>query len=229
MREALEHELDKVLNTSLEMLGIVEKMLPVASQVLVDAQTDKLQEVKELDQRVDELEHEIEAECLKIIALHQPVARDLRMVGVILKSLADIERMGDYVVHVAQAGAELAQAPALKKYVNLQRMLEHLVHMSQELRAALQSQDVTAAENIITLDDEIDGLYDQTQRELITYILEDPRNISKSLLLMRVCRSVERIGDHMENIAERVRYWVTGERFFDYKNKEDEQKNLASS
>lgn len=212
MREALEADLRAVLNGALNMLGTVERMLPVAAEVLLHEQTDRLDEVLSLDREVDAQEAQLEAECLRIIALHQPVARDLRMIALILKSLSDIERMGDYVVHVAEDGAELAQAPALKKYVNLARMLERLTEMSQNLRTALVDRDVARAEATIGMDDEVDELYEQIQRELVTYMLEDPRSISKALMLMRVGRSLERVGDHMENVAERVRYWVTGER-----------------
>ncbi|MBB6018328.1 phosphate signaling complex protein PhoU [Deinococcus radiopugnans] len=212
MREVLENDLQSVLNGALNMLNTVEQMLPVAADVLLHEQTERLPEVRALDREVDAQEARIEAECLRIIALHQPVARDLRLVALILKSLSDIERMGDYVVHVAEDGAELAQAPALKKYVNLARMLTRLGEMSQNLRTAIAERDVTRAEATITMDDEVDDLYEQIQRELVTYMLEDPRNISKALMLMRVGRSLERVGDHMENVAERVRYWVTGVR-----------------
>ena len=212
MREALEADLRAVLNGALNMLGTVERMLPVAAEVLLHERADLLGEVRSLDREVDAQEAQLEAECLRIIALHQPVARDLRLVALILKSLSDIERMGDYVVHVAEDGAELAQAPALKKYVNLSRMLSRLTEMSQNLRTSLADRDVTRAENTIGMDDEVDELYEQIQRELVTYMLEDPRNISKALMLMRVGRSLERVGDHMENVAERVRYWVTGSR-----------------
>ncbi len=212
MREALEADLRAVLNGALNMLGTVERMLPVAAEVLLHGQAEQLSEVRALDREVDAQEAQLEAECLRIIALHQPVARDLRLVALILKSLSDVERMGDYVVHVAEDGAELAQAPALKKYVNLARMLERLTEMSQNLRTALADRDVTRAEHTIQMDDEVDELYEQIQRELVTYMLEDPRSISKALMLMRVGRSLERVGDHMENVAERVRYWVTGSR-----------------
>ena len=212
MREALEADLRAVLNGALNMLGTVERMLPVAAEVLLHERADLLDEVRSLDREVDAQEAQLEAECLRIIALHQPVARDLRLVALILKSLSDIERMGDYVVHVAEDGAELAQAPALKKYVNLSRMLSRLTEMSQNLRTSLADRDVTRAENTTRMDDEVDELYEQIQRELVTYMLEDPRNISKALMLMRVGRSLERVGDHMENVAERVRYWVTGSR-----------------
>lgn len=212
MREALETDLRAVLSGALNMLGTVERMLPVAADVLLHEKVERLSEVRALDLEVDAQEAQIEAECLRIIALHQPVARDLRMVALILKSLSDIERMGDYVVHVAKDGVELAQAPALKRYVNLARMLERLGEMSQNLRAAIEERDVARAEATVQMDDEVDDLYEQIQRELVTYMLEDPRNISKALMLMRVGRSLERVGDHMENVAERVRYWVTGQR-----------------
>lgn len=212
MREALETDLRTVLNGALNMLGTVERMLPLAGEVLLHGRTEHLEEVRATDREVDAQEAGLEAECLRVIALHQPVARDLRLVALILKSLSDIERMGDYVVHVAEDGAELAQQPALKRYVNLARMLERLSEMSQNLRTAIADRDVTRAEATLMMDDEVDDLYEQVQRELVTYMLEDPRNISKALTLMRVGRSLERVGDHMENVAERVRYWVTGQR-----------------
>ncbi|WP_161882962.1 phosphate signaling complex protein PhoU [Deinococcus alpinitundrae] len=212
MREVLEQDLQKVLSDALEMLGTVERMLPMAADVLLHQNVKRLPEIRAVDREVDALESRIEAECLRIIALHQPVARDLRLVALVLKSLSDIERMGDYAVHVAADGAELAQAAPLKRYVNLGRMLERLQEMSGHLRAAITERDLTKAGEALQMDDEVDDLYEQIQRELVTYMLEDPRNISKSLTLMRVGRSLERIGDHMENVAERLPYWLTGQR-----------------
>ena len=212
MREALEHDLNSVLNGALEMLSTVERMLPVAAAVLNDQGGATLEQVRALDREVDAQEARIEAECLRLIALHQPVARDLRLIALVLKSLTDIERMGDYTVHVAEDGEELSRSPALKKYVNLTRMLDRLQEMAAALRQAISEHDVAGANAAHVMDDEVDDLYEQVQRELVTYMLEDPRNISKSLILMRVGRSLERIGDHMENVAERVQYWVTGQR-----------------
>jgi phosphate transport system protein len=212
MREALEQDLNAVLRGTLEMLGTVERMLPLASAVLNDQGGATTEQVRALDREVDAQELRIEAECLRLIALHQPVARDLRLIALVLKSLTDIERMGDYTVHVAEDGEELSRAPALKKYVNLSRMLERLQEMAAALREAISGRDVAGASTALHMDDEVDDLYEQVQRELVTYMLEDPRNISKSLVLMRVGRSLERIGDHMENVAERVQYWVTGQR-----------------
>lgn len=212
MREVLEHDLQQVLTDILNMLGVVERMLPIGYDVLINEQVARLHEVQSLDKEVDALETQIEAECLRIIALHQPVARDLRQVGMILKSLSDVERMGDYVVHIAEDAIELSQEAPLKRYTNLARMLERLQQMIASLRLAIQERSVETAESTLSMDDEVDDLYEQIQRELVTYMLEDPRNISKSLTIMRVGRSMERIGDHIENVAERVRYWVTGHR-----------------
>ena len=194
------------------MLSTVERMLPIAAAVLNDTDTGGMEAVRALDREVDAHETRIEAECLRLIALHQPVARDLRLIALVLKSLTDIERMGDYTVHVAEDGEELSRSPALKKYVNLTRMLDRLQEMAAALRRAISERDVAGANAAHVMDDEVDDLYEQVQRELVTYMLEDPRNISKSLILMRVGRSLERIGDHMENVAERVQYWVTGQR-----------------
>lgn len=212
MREALDLDLQGVLGGALTMLATVERMLPLAEGALLRGEEARLGEVRLLDREVDALEARLEAECLRIIARHQPVARDLRLLALVLKSLSDIERMGDYVVHVAEDGAELSRQPALKRYLNLERMIERLGEMSQNLRAAIEGRDVTGAEATIQMDDEVDDLYEGIERELITYMLEDPRSISRALLLMRVGRSLERVGDHMENVAERVRYWVTGQR-----------------
>ncbi|WP_425145554.1 phosphate signaling complex protein PhoU [Deinococcus sp.] len=211
MREILEQDLNAVLSGALEMLATVEQMLPVASAVLNDRDARRLDEVRALDREVDAQELRLEAECLRLIALHQPVARDLRLIALVLKSLTDIERMGDYTVHVAEDGEALSHAPPLKKYVNLTRMIERLQEMAAALRRALENRNVEGAMAAHQMDEEVDDLYEQVQRELVTYMLEDPRNISKSLILMRVGRSLERVGDHMENVAERVQYWVTGQ------------------
>lgn len=212
MREALEQDLRTILDGTLDMLGVVRRMLGLAGEALLNREANALDEARALDREVDALEHRIEAECLRVIALHQPVARDLRLIALILKSLTDIERMGDYCVHVAEDGAELAQETALKRYINLGRMLERLVEMVDSLANAVRSRDVEGARRTLTMDDEVDDLYEQIQRELVTYMLEDPRTIGKAMTLMRVGRSLERIGDHMENVAERVEYWVTGQR-----------------
>ena len=212
MREALETELQNALNTTLEMLDKVRDNLMLASRTLLEGRGELLEGVQNADKIIDDLEHTLENDCLRIIALHQPVAVDLRLVAALLKSATDLERMGDYAVHVAVDAARLAQESPLKKYVNLGSMIRNLDAMLLQLRLAVQKRDVDLARAAHKLDDEVDDLYEQVQRELVTYMIEDPRTISKSMTLLRVGRSLERFGDHIENMAERVEYWLTGER-----------------
>ncbi len=212
MREALEAELQTALSTALEMLDKVRDNLMLAGRTLLEGRGELLEGVLSADKTIDDLEHTLENDCLRIIALHQPVAVDLRLVAALLKSATDLERMGDYAVHVAEDAARLAQESPLKKYINLGSMIRNLDAMLLQLRLAVQKRDVDLARAAHKLDDEVDDLYEQVQRELVTYMIEDPRTISKSMTLLRVGRSLERFGDHIENMAERVEYWLTGER-----------------
>lgn len=213
MRESLQHDLERLQNVSLDMVDRVRQNLALAGQVLLEARSELLTEVAENDRTIDNLEHTLEMDCLRIIARYQPVAVDLRMVTSLLKSATDLERMGDYAVHVAEDGALLAQDSPLKRYVNLSNMLRGLDNMLLHLEMALRKHDLDLARMAHSMDDEIDDLFEQMQRELITYMIEDPRTIGKAMTLLRVGRSLERIGDHIENVAERMVYWLTGHRF----------------
>jgi phosphate transport system protein len=134
------------------------------------------------------------------------------LVAAVLKSLSDLERVGDYAVHVADDGRLLAAEPPLKRYVNFGLMLTKLKTMLELASRAFTEQDAVVARAVAEMDSEIDDLYEQTQRELVTYMLEDPRTITKALALLRVGRSLQRIGDHIENLADRLGYWLTGAR-----------------
>lgn len=213
MRESLQHDLERLQNVSLDMVDRVRQNLALAGHVLLEARGELLPEVAENDRTIDNLEHTLEMDCLRIIARYQPVAVDLRMVTSLLKSATDLERMGDYAVHVAEDGALLAQDSPLKRYVNLGNMLRGLDNMLLHLEMALRKHDLDLARMAHSMDDEVDDLFEQMQRELITYMIEDPRTIGKAMTLLRVGRSLERIGDHIENVAERMVYWLTGHRF----------------
>lgn len=114
-------------------------------------------------------------------------------------------------MHVAEDALLLAQEPPLKRYVTLPEMGRRLTEMMDALAKAVAERDAALARRVLEMDDQVDGLYEEVTRELITYMMEDPRTITKALTLMRVARSYERLGDHLENIAERVIYWLTGE------------------
>lgn len=212
MRDVLDQELKNSLNATLNMIGTVERMYSLGAAALLDGERQHVEQLRSIDGEVDQMEAQIEANCLRVIALHQPVARDLRQLGLILKCLTDIERMGDYVVHVAE-DSEGLQVPGSQR-ATLSRMMARLEEMSQSLRTALADRDVARAEATVRMDDEIDDLFDKLQQDLISSMMSEPDQVAAALQLMRIGRAIERIGDHMENVAERIPYWVTGEHHF---------------
>ena len=210
MREALEKEIQAITGRFLEMVAAVREMTAEATEALVKGDAELAQKVIKKDREVDELELAIEDEVIAAIARHQPVASDLRFFVTILKAVTDLERAGDYAAHVAEDVLILAQEPPLKKYVLLPQVGERLLAMLDLVAKAVAERDLEAARRVLELDEDIDDMYEQLTRELLTYMLEDPRTLSKALTLLRVARSYERLGDHLENIAERVFYWLTG-------------------
>ena len=210
MREALEKAIQAVTGRFLEMVAAVREMTAEATEALVKGDAELAQKVIKKDREVDELELAIEDEVIAAIARHQPVASDLRFFVTILKAITDLERAGDYAAHVAEDVLILAQEPPLKKYVLLPQVGERLLAMLDLVAKAVAERDLEAARRVLELDEDIDDMYEQLTRELLTYMLEDPRTLSKALTLLRVARSYERLGDHLENIAERVFYWLTG-------------------
>ncbi|MFN3178934.1 MAG: phosphate signaling complex protein PhoU [Thermus sp.] len=218
MREVLDKALNELVEETLRMLSLVREMTQKATEALVEGNQAKAEEVIAKDQEVDALELKIENQAVTIIARHQPVASDLRLIFTVIKALTDLERAGDYAMHVAEDAFLLAQEPPLKRYVTLPEMGKRLLEMMDTLGKAVAERDPGLARKVVEMDDQVDGLYEEVTRELITYMLEDPRTITKALTLMRVARSYERLGDHLENVGERVIYWLTGEV---YKNPED--------
>lgn len=211
MREALDRALNHLVEESLRMLSLVREMTQEATEALVGSNGAKAEGVIAKDKEVDALELKVENEAIAVIARHQPVASDLRLIFTIIKALTDLERAGDYAMHVAEDALLLAKEPPLKRYVTLPEIGRRLLEMLDTLAKAVAERDAALARKVLEMDDQVDGLYEEVTRELITYMMEDPRTITKALTLMRVARSYERLGDHLENVAERVIYWLTGE------------------
>ncbi len=211
MREILDKELNALVEEALRMLSLVREMTQEATEALVEGNAEKARGVILKDKEVDALELKVENHAIALIARHQPVASDLRLVFTIIKALTDLERAGDYAMHVAEDALLLAQEPPLKRYVTLPEMGKRLLEMMDLLAKAVAERNAALAREVLRMDDQVDGLYEEVTRELLTYMMEDPRTISKALTLMRVARSYERLGDHLENVAERVIYWLTGE------------------
>lgn len=218
MREALDRALNHLVEETLRMLSLVREMTQEATEALVEGSAAKAEGVIAKDKEVDALELKVENEAIALIARHQPVASDLRLIFTVIKALTDLERAGDYAMHVAEDALFLTKEPPLKRYVTLPEIGRKLLEMMDVLGKAIAERDPELARQVVAADDQVDGLYEEITRELITYMMEDPRTITKALTLMRVARSYERLGDHLENVAERVIYWITGEV---YKSPED--------
>lgn len=209
-REGLDRDLGRITEETIRMISVVRDMVSKSSKALSEQDPRLAQEIIAQDREVDALELSIEADVVTVMARQALVASDLRFTFTIIKALTDLERAGDYAAHVAEDVMVLAKEPPLKNYITLPDMGRRLAEMLDSVSKAIAERDLGAAREVLKRDDEVDGLYEEVTRELLTYMMEDPRTISKALTLMRVARSYERLGDHLENICERIVYWLTG-------------------
>lgn len=194
------------------MLSLVRHSNDLARRALLEQDVQAAAECHDNDVAIDRMMEDLERQVITIIARHQPAAGDLRFLGAVYRSLADVERAGDYALHVARTGAELASGQPLKKYVDLERIIAVLDEMLEQTIKALTESDADAARIALQMDDEIDVLDQQIQRELLTLMMENPKAIGPALLLMNTTRYLERFGDHLENVNEHLIFWLTGER-----------------
>jgi phosphate transport system protein len=208
----LEHDLQAINGDLVRMLSMVREGCALARRALVDQDMAAARRCIEGDDAIDRLQADLEMRILTVIARRQPAARDLRFLGGSLQALADIERAGDYAEHVASAAMVLAEQPPLKKYLDLQRIFDVLSAMLDASAKAFAEADEEAARRSHAMDSEIDALYDQIHRELLTYMIQDPTTINRAYQLLSVARYLERLGDHIENVDEHILFWLTGER-----------------
>ena len=208
----LDQQLQEVSAATVRMLSLVRESCDLAKSALINADVTAAEACAENDRHIDALQASLEQDILTIIARRQPAARDLRFLGATYRALADIERAGDYAEHVARAGALLASSPPLKKYLDMERILVILSAMIERTIKAIAESDALAAQEAHAMDREVDDLYEQIQRELLTYMMENPKTISAATKLLSVARYLERLGDHIENVNEHTLFWLTGER-----------------
>lgn len=204
-------ELEETKGLVLKMAGLVKEAVDKAIESLNKQDVGLAEEIIKGDDQIDQLEVEIERRCIRMIALYQPEAVDLRLIMGMYKIVSDLERIGDEAENIAERSILLAQEPPLKPYVNLTLMASNVKSMIEDAVLSFFQRDVELAKKVIERDDVVDELYHQVQRELITYMLEDPRNIKRSIHLSFVARYFERMADHAENIAEMTIYWSEGE------------------
>lgn len=202
-------ELEQLKGKLLEMGGLAEERLRVAVQALVERDHRLVEDVIGGDAAINALHIEIDDRCFKLLALHQPMAVDLRAIVAAVKINTDLERVGDLAVNVAEAARRYLTHPPVKQLIDIPRMAEIAQGMLHDALDAFVRRDVTLAQGVLAADDALDALKTQVFRELLTYMLSDPHTIEPSLDLILVSRHLERIGDHATNIAEDVIFMVS--------------------
>lgn len=210
MQRFFDTELEDLKKQLLLMGALVESQLQDALQSLIMRNSNLAIRIVEHDVSIDKLDVEIDEVCLRLLALHQPAAGDLRFITTSMKIATELERMSDLAVNIAERVIELNQEPQLKPYIDLPRMAEWASQMVRECLDAFVNRDAELARKVCRDDDFIDGLTEQLFRELLSFMLEDPRTITRSARLTFVGKYYERIADHATNVAELVVYMVEG-------------------
>lgn len=209
--KAFEQQLRTLKDKLLLMSHHAEKMIADSIRALVERRPSLADEVIKSDDTLDKLEIEIDNLCYEILALEQPVARDLRFITTALKIVRDIERIGDIGVNIAERASELIQEPVLKRMIDLPIMADAAQRILKDSLDAFVNSDAELAEKVIRDDKFIDDCYEQIFRELLTYMMEDTKYISRALKVIFIAKHLERVGDHSSNIAEMVIFLVRGQ------------------
>ena len=204
-------DLENIRNRVLQMGGLVEQLIVMAMDGLSSGDMLVIDEAITADERVNRHEVELDEACTQIIARRQPTASDLRMVMTVIKTITDLERIGDEAKKIAKMakqihGSDFHSAPAIE----FRHVSGMVVNMLRQALDAFARLDVVAAGQVVRTDQEVDVEFKSAMRQLITYMMEDPRTISRSLDMVFIAKAIERIGDHSKNIAEYVIYMVKG-------------------
>jgi phosphate transport system protein len=211
-RKNFQDELKHLSEDLLMMGNMVEQCIVKAVQALKEQDVALAQEVIDGDEKIDSIELVIEDRCLKLIAQQQPMAKDLRKIATALKIITDLERIADHACDIAKICVRIGDEPLIKPLVDIPRMAEMARTMVKTALDSFVEENVQLAYQVAKDDDEIDALYNQIFRELLTYMMEDPKNIRQATYLLFVSSYLERIGDHATNLGEWLIYMVTGER-----------------
>lgn len=210
MERHVDTEVQKVKELILEMGGHVEQALEEATRALIDRQPERFSRVLELENKINLAHLDVDDLCLRVLATQSPLASDLRLIVAMIKINTDLERMGDQCVNISHNGRRYLAEPPLKPLIDLPRMAEEVRFMVREALDALVKQDPVLAQDVLNRDDAVDAFKNQIFRELITYMISDPKSIERALNLILIARNLERLGDHATNIAEDVIFAVTG-------------------
>ena len=209
-RTAFERQLAEIQEDMLVLANMVEGAIERAIQALRNRDTELARQIIADDAKINHKRYETEEKCLEFMATQQPLASDLRTIVAVLHIIVDLERMGDHAEGIAKIALMLADEPPLKPYIDIPRMAQVASRMLLGSLEAFKHRDAARARSICDEDDEVDALYDQVYRELLTFMLQDPRTIQRATHLIWVAHNLERVADRVTNICERVVYLVEG-------------------
>jgi phosphate transport system protein len=199
-----EDQLDALYEKLLRLGGIVEEVIAMSVRALVDRDSAIAREVIRKDSEVDQLELDVDEACIELLALQQPMARDLRFVTTAMKITTDLERIADHAVNIAERAIELNEHPPLKPLIDIPIMAKTAQEMVHGALDAFVNRDPDAARAVRAMDDQLDSRMEQVFRELMSYMVEDPTTITRAMRLSFVAKYFERIGDQATNICEQV-------------------------
>lgn len=203
-------ELDELQQRLLAMGGLVEFAIHRSVRALIDRDSALSHQVWVNERRINEMEIEIDEQATRILALHQPVARDLRFITAAIKINSDLERMGDLAVNIVQRAVSLARQPQVKPLIDVPHMSRLVESMVQKSLDAFVKRDAEMAQGVLAADDEVDDLKNAVYQELISFMEQDPSAVHPSVDLMFIAHNLERIADHATNVAEDVLFLVNG-------------------
>ena len=201
-------ELTQLKENLLKMATLVEETIRDAISALMNRDPEMINRTMAKEDKINGMENAIDEMCLKLLALRQPLAADLRFITSAMKIVTDLERMGDQAINIVERASSLNLEPQLKPYIDIPRMAEIVQTMVKDVLDAFVNRNSKLARSVCERDDLVDGLNDQVHRELLTYMMSDPKTIPRAVHLMIVSRCLERIADHATNIAEDVIFMV---------------------
>ncbi len=210
VRQAFEEQIRELLEDLLAMGQMVADSIDRSIQALVQQDAEMARQIIDFDDEINAMQHDIDEKCLVLIATQQPMAGDLRTILAVSNIALELERMGDYTEGIAKLAIKLADQPFIKPLIDIPRMAQEGRRMLLAALEAFAREDVQAAQQVGQADDLVDALYDQVYRELLVYMMQDPRTITQATYLLWVAHNLERIADRTTNIAERVIFVASG-------------------
>lgn len=210
-RETFDRQLQQLLDEVLVLGSMVEQAVSQAVDSLKRRDREASRTIYLGDQQINEKRHQIENDCLTLIATQQPMARDLRFLAAILEIITELERIGDYAKGIAQINIRLGEEPLVKPLVDIPKMSEKGLDMLRRSLEAFVQRDAAAARIIPDEDEEVDRLYNEVYRELLDIMINNPKTVDRATLLLWAAHNLERLADRVTNICERIVFVVTGE------------------